>query len=60
MTYHIYTGYKWRPMTDDELAIMCEENIVPVKSQDPEAGEIVRETSGRAEDGRTKKEEEAE
>ncbi|MPM47614.1 hypothetical protein SDC9_94325 [bioreactor metagenome] len=43
MTYHIYTGYQWRPMKDDELEIMCKENIVPFKSKYPEAGEIVEE-----------------
>lgn len=41
MTYHIYTGYQWRPMKDDEMEIMCKENIVPFKSKYPEAGEIV-------------------
>ena len=43
MTYQIYTGYQWRPMKDDELEIMCRENIVPFKSKYPEAGEIVEE-----------------
>ena len=41
MTYHIYTGYQWRPMKDDELEIMCRENIVPFKPRIPEAGDIL-------------------
>ena len=40
MTYHIYTGYQWRPMKDDELEIMCSENIVVVMPRYPEAGDI--------------------
>lgn len=40
MTYQIYTGYQWRPMKDNELEIMCEENIVPFKPKYPEAGDI--------------------
>lgn len=40
MTYHIYTGYKWRPMTDAEKEIMCIENLVPFKPTIPEAGDI--------------------
>lgn len=36
----IYTGYQWRPMKDDEIEIMCSENIVVVMPRYPEAGDI--------------------
>ena len=34
----IYTGYQWRPMKDDEIEIMCSENIVVTMPRYPEAG----------------------
>lgn len=37
---YIYTGYKWRPMTGLELEIMNPEKIVPVKPEEPTAGDI--------------------
>ncbi len=44
--YLIYTGYQWRPMKEDELEIMCPENIVKEKSDNAEAGHIFEETTG--------------
>lgn len=38
----IYTGYQWRTMKDDEIEIMCEENIVVTMPRYPEAGDIYR------------------
>jgi hypothetical protein len=40
MNLHIYTGYQWRPMTDEEILIMSPENVVPIKPKHPEAGDI--------------------
>lgn len=40
MTLLIYTGYRWRPMTDEEILIMSPENVVPLKPLLPEAGDI--------------------
>lgn len=37
----IYTGYKWRPMKTEELAIMCKERILPTKPENPVASDII-------------------
>ena len=40
MTYKIYTGYKWREMTESELEILTPERIVPEMTEDAQAGDI--------------------
>lgn len=42
MTYHIYTGYKWREMTAPELEILTPERIVPEMTDDAQAGDIFK------------------
>lgn len=46
MTLLIYTGYQWRPMTDEEILIMSSESVVPLKPLLPEAGDIYIEQEG--------------
>lgn len=36
----IYTGYKWRPMTPDEIEIMDATKVYLFKRKNPKAGEI--------------------
>ena len=36
----IYTGYKWRQMTTDEIEIMDATRVLPFKSEEPDAGDI--------------------
>ena len=36
----IYTGYKWRPMTQDEIEIMDAMRVLPFKSEKPDAGDM--------------------
>ena len=36
----IYTGYKWRPMTLDEIEIMDATKVRPFKPKNPKAGDI--------------------
>ena len=40
----IYTGYKWRQMTTDEIEIMDATRVLPFKSEEPEAGDIYDES----------------
>ena len=36
----IYTGYKWRQMTSDEIEIMDATRVRPFKRKNPKAGDI--------------------
>ena len=36
----IYTGYKWRPLTPEEIEIMDATRVLPFKSEEPDAGDI--------------------
>ena len=36
----IYTGYKWRQMTTDEIEIMDATRVLPFKSEKPDAWDI--------------------
>lgn len=36
----IYTGYKWRKMTPDEIEIMDATRVRPFKRKNPKAGDI--------------------
>ncbi|CZR03552.1 hypothetical protein [Trichococcus collinsii] len=36
----IYTGYKWRPMTPEEIEIMDATRLRPYKLEEPESGDL--------------------
>lgn len=40
MKLQIYTGYKWRPLTPEEIEIMDATRVLPFKSEEPDAGDI--------------------
>lgn len=46
----IYTGYKWRKMTPDELEIMDATRLRPFKLEEPEAGDLYEGTDETDED----------
>ena len=41
----IYTGYKWRKMTPEEIEIMDATRLRPFKLEEPEAGDIYDQAS---------------
>ena len=41
----IYTGYKWRQMTTDEIEIMDATRLRPYKLEEPVAGDIYENTT---------------
>ena len=43
MTLQIFTGYKWRPMTAEEIEILTPDRIVAEMTEDAAAGDVYEE-----------------
>ena len=42
----IYTGYKWRPLTPEEIEILTPDRIVAEMTDEAQAGDVYEEDAG--------------